>query len=364
MEIGIGVDATAGLTFAEYGEVVQQAARHGYTSAWTPAGVGQDAFQVCGQWWQASTGVVDGGLATGISVVPVPIWTAPALATAAASLAELTGGRFSLGIGSGSIHSADYQRTFGLARQAPLAMMRDYLVVLRGLLTGERVTYRGPSIQLNGLRLRGPGAPVVPLLLGALGPRMLELAGELADGAALNWCTPEQIEWSRGHVARGAERAGRDPADVRIVEYIRVAVDDDVDRARRALAKATMGYALARPGADKSLGYRAHFARMGFDAALEDLETRREAGTPEAELIDRFPGELLRRVGYYGRADGAAAAFRALAAGLDTAIVRVVPSRPGLDGVTAVLRACAPEAWGTPSRGARVSVRPGRPVPR
>lgn len=356
MEIGIGVDATAGLTFAEYREVVQQAARHGYTSAWTPAGVGQDAFQVCGQWWQASTSVVEGGLPTGISVAPVPMWTAPALATAAASLAELTGGRFSLGVGSGSIHNAEYRRTFGLARQAPLALMRDHLAVLRALLAGERVTYQGPSIQLNGLRLRGAGAPRVPLLLGALGPRMLELAGELADGAALNWCTPDQIEWSRTQVARGAGRAGRHPAEVRIVEYIRIAVDDDEDRARRALAKAVLGYALARPGADKSLGYRAHFARMGFDAALEDLETRQEAGAPETELIERFPGELLRRVGYYGRPDGAGTAFRELAAGLDTAIVRVVPSRPGLDGVTAVLRACAPVAWDGTSLAASEAV--------
>lgn len=342
MEIGIGIDATAGLTFPEYRSVIELAANHGYTSAWTPAGVGQDAFQVCGQWWQASTSGRDGGLATGISVVPVPIWTAPSLATAASTMAELTGGRFTLGVGSGSIHSADYRRTFGLPRQAPVAMMREYLDVLRSLFAGERVTHDGPSIRLEGLRLRGANAPAVPLLLGALGPRMLELAGELADGAALNWCTPDQIEWSRAQVSRGAERADRDPARVRLVEYIRIAVDDDEDLARRALAKATLGYALARPGADKTLGYRAHFARMGFDATLEDLESRRERGAPEAELIERFPGDLLRRIGYYGRPEGAAEAFQRLAAGLDTAIVRVVPSRPGQAGVEAVLRACAP----------------------
>src|SRR5215210_7383538 len=103
MEIGLGVDAGAGLTFAEHRDVARTAARHGYDSCWTPAGVGQDAFQVCAQWWGASGAVLSGGVATGIAVVPVPLWTAPALATAAATLGELTEGRFTLGVGSGSI---------------------------------------------------------------------------------------------------------------------------------------------------------------------------------------------------------------------------------------------------------------------
>ena len=60
------------------------AAQVGYASCWTPTGVGQDAFQVCAQWWGASRAVVPRGLATGIAVVPVPRWSVPALATAAA----------------------------------------------------------------------------------------------------------------------------------------------------------------------------------------------------------------------------------------------------------------------------------------
>jgi alkanesulfonate monooxygenase SsuD/methylene tetrahydromethanopterin reductase-like flavin-dependent oxidoreductase (luciferase family) len=171
---------------------------------------------------------------------------------------------------------------------------------------------------------------------------MLSLAGAAADGALLNWCTPEQIAWSRERVAAGARRAGRDPAAVQVVEYIRICVDDDEDVARRAYTRALMGYALARPGASKEAGYRGHFARMGFDAALADLEARRERGASDAELIDAFPRELLSMVGYYGPASGAAAAFRRLAEGLDVAVVRVVPARAGVDAVAAVMRACAP----------------------
>ena len=183
----------------------------------------------------------------------------------------------------------------------------------------------------------------MPVVLGALGPRMLRLAGEAADGAALNWCTPEQIAWSREQVAAGAARAGRDPAEVRIVEYIRICVDEDETTARQAYARAIMGYALVPPGGSKKHGYRAHFARMGFDAALSDLEARRDRGAPQDELIEHFPDDLLRLVGYYGPAAGAAAAFGKLARGLDTAIVRVVPARPGVEAVLEVLEACWPE---------------------
>ena len=76
MEIGIGIDPTARLTFPQHREIIREAVRLGYASAWTPAGVGVDAFQVCGQWWQASTDAIPEGIATGISVVLVPIWSA------------------------------------------------------------------------------------------------------------------------------------------------------------------------------------------------------------------------------------------------------------------------------------------------
>src|SRR5687768_2340365 len=111
MEIGIGLDQGLGLSFAQHRELAREAARLGYASAWTPSGVAQDAFQICGQWWTASAGMAGGGLTTGISVVPVPIWSAPTLAATAGTLGELTGGRFILGIGSGSIHNAEYRHS-------------------------------------------------------------------------------------------------------------------------------------------------------------------------------------------------------------------------------------------------------------
>jgi 5,10-methylenetetrahydromethanopterin reductase len=203
------------------------------------------------------------------------------------------------------------------------------------------VSHEGKAIRLRGQRLPLQ-APLVPVYLGTLGPQMLRLAGEAADGAALNWSTAAQVAWSRERIAEGAKRAGRDVSEITVHEYIRVCVDEDEDAARRGLARAILGYALARPGASKQAGYRGHFARLGFDEQLTELETRREQGATDADLIETFPRELLQAVGYYGPAAGAAAAFGRLAEGLDVAVVRVVRARPGVESVRAVMQACAP----------------------
>lgn len=342
MEIGIGLDPSLRLSWDEQRQMAREAAGAGYASAWTNAGpTGRDAFFVCQQWNAATSDIVSGGIGTGISVVPVPTWSPPNLAAIAGTVGELTGGRFILGIGTGGIYSEDFRRTFGKPAYPPIGMMRDYLVTVRGLLAGQKVDREGPSVSIHGVQLTFQPPPV-PVFLGALGPQMLRLAGEASDGAALNWCTPEQIAFSRERVEAGARRAGRDPSEVRLAEYIRICVDEDETVARRAYTRACMGYALGRHPGGNQYGYRAHFGRMGYEADLSRLEAERERGMPEDELIDAFPTEMLKAVGYYGAAAGAAAAFRRLSQGLDIAIVRVVAARPGVESVRAVLRACAP----------------------
>ena len=160
-----------------------------------------------------------------------------------------------------------------------------------------------------------------------------------------NWCAPEQIAWSRERIAEGAMRAHRDPGQIQVVEYIRVCVDPDVEVARRAFARSTMGYALGQwiPTArERQLGYRAHFERMGYTAVLAELDHMRQRGATPDEVADAFPPELLKHVGYYGTPEGAAAAFRHLAEGLDVALVRVVAARPGIASVLTTLHACRP----------------------
>jgi alkanesulfonate monooxygenase SsuD/methylene tetrahydromethanopterin reductase-like flavin-dependent oxidoreductase (luciferase family) len=346
MECGIGVDPTLRLSFDDQRALAREAASLGYDSIWTNASAtGIDPFHQCAQFWAASAEVRPGGLKTGISVVPVPTWTVLSLAAQAATLGVLTDGRFTLGIGTGSFQEAGFRRTYGLPEQRPVDFMRDYLVPLRQLLAGEEVDYAGAGGTLRGVKL-GVRPPTVPVYLGALGPLMLRLAGEAADGALPNWCTPEQTVWCRERMAEGAARAGRVADPLPVVQYIRICVDEDEKAARRALARQVLSYALVRPGGSPTQGYRAHFARMGFDVELTDLESCRAAGVAEDELLDACPEELLRAVGYYGSADGAAAEFRRIAAGLDVAIARVVVVRPGLASAQAVLRACAPERVG------------------
>jgi alkanesulfonate monooxygenase SsuD/methylene tetrahydromethanopterin reductase-like flavin-dependent oxidoreductase (luciferase family) len=349
MEIGLGLDGTLGLSLADEAELSAEAARLGYASIWTPEGSGYDSFQVCAHRWAASRAVVADGLGTGISVSPVALRTPIGLAMSAGTMTAVTGGRFVLGIGSGALHRPAGRRTFGMGPGSTLDVMRDYVGTVRRLLAGETVTHTGPAASLHGVSLAIDPPPRTPVYLGALGPKMLELGGEVADGLALNWCTPEQVAWSRERIAAGAAAAGRDPAAVKVAEYIRICVDDDVDAARRALARAALGYALGPRGStvrDRRMGYRAHFERMGFTDALRELDEMRSNGSSREEVADAFPAELLLQVGYFGTPDGAAAHFRALAEGLDIAMVRVVAAQPGVDSTLAALRACRPELLG------------------
>ena len=303
MEIGLGVDSRFALGADDQRTVAKEAASIGYASLWTPVGNTREPFDICALWHEAS------GVATGIAVAPVSSWPMEKLASVSKETLERCGGRFTLGIGSG--------RT----TDAPIRVMRQAIEALRARLPDLRV------------------------YLGALGPQMVHLAGERYDGAALNWCSSEQVRWSRERLARGARAAGREVSAVKLHEYIRVCIDRDADAARLAFARMVMTYALAAPKADKTKGYRAHFTRMGFDDVLTDLEKRRDGGAADVELARRFPDELLRRVGYWGPPAGAREAFLGLAEGLDVAIVRLVPTdRNDLEAARLALRACAPKS--------------------
>ena len=341
MEIGLGLDVRLRLSYPELRSLAREAVGLGYESLWTTSNVYEDAFQTCGQWSTATADLVDGGIKTGIGVVPAPLWTPTSLAIAGGTLSELSGGRFVLGVGCGNIGSEVYRREHGLQPAGPIGLMRDYLTVLRQLLAGQPADYDGRTLQMHGARLDFT-PPFVPLFVGALGPQMLRLTGERADGVTLNWCRPEQVAWAREQVAEGATAAGRSPSDVTIGQYIRVCVDEDEEAARRGLTRALMRYALRMPGSVTETGYRRHFGRMGFEEALTELEQRLERGALNDEIVDAFPPDLVRQVGYYGPPSGAAAAVRRLAEGLDLAIVRVIAARPGAEAVLATMQACRP----------------------
>ncbi|MBV9896869.1 MAG: LLM class flavin-dependent oxidoreductase [Chloroflexi bacterium] len=340
MKAGVGIDPRLGLSRQQQTELVKEAARLGFDSLWTPAGVTvRSIFLTCRDWWEAS------GLSVGTSVIPFPGWSLPTLAAEAASLNDLCGGKFSLGIGLGAYPSPALLRQLNLPKVPTVTYTREYLSGLQTLLKGETLDADGQGVKLHGLRLAFE-APKTPVYLAAMGERMLRLAGECADGVTPNWCSAAQIAWMRTYVNQGAQKAGRTAADVPFALYIRVCIDEDEDAARRTFAGNMLGYAMARPGQPKDSGYRAHFGRMGFEEVLTDLERRRDQGAKVSELVDLVPPELLRRVGYFGRADGAAEALRVLAADLDEAMVRLITVRSGdLDACVAAITACQPSGW-------------------
>jgi alkanesulfonate monooxygenase SsuD/methylene tetrahydromethanopterin reductase-like flavin-dependent oxidoreductase (luciferase family) len=346
MKAGVGIDPALGLSRAQQRTLVQESARLNFESFWTPAGLtGRSIFQTCREWWEATAEIVPGGLTVGTSVIPVPGCSVPSLAAESATLSDLSGGKFNLGIGLGGYPSESVRKQLGLPLVSPIALTRDFLAPLRTLFAGKPVDYDGATVHLHGLTL-GIKAPPVPVYLAALGPRMLRLAGVLANGVTPNWSSPEQIALMRDQVSEGARQSGRDPSDVPFAQYIRVCVDEDEDAARRAFATNVLRYAMARPGQPKTLGYRAHFGRMGFHDILLELEARRDAGADIPDLVDSVPAELLRKVGYFGPAAGAGAELERLAQGLDEAMVRIITVRPGdVDACLNTVRACAPEGW-------------------
>jgi alkanesulfonate monooxygenase SsuD/methylene tetrahydromethanopterin reductase-like flavin-dependent oxidoreductase (luciferase family) len=341
MMIGVGLDARLGLPFDQMRAAAREAGPLGFDSLWTPAGGVPDSFHVCAAWSH------DTPLRTGIAVVPAArMWTPLGLAAQAATLAQLSSGRFVLGVGTGG-YGPGFWASVGLPNR-PIAVMREYVTQVRALLAGETATARETDIGggtpgwPRAASLGVKDLPSAPVYLAALGPQMLRLAGETADGVLLNWATPERIAVSRARVDEGAARAGRDPGAVPVTMYIRVCIDDDVAAARQALGLQVLGYALGHPGVPQDAGYRGLFAQMGFDDVLRDLEARRDRGATMSELVEAIPEQMLQEVGYYGPAAAAPAAFARLSAGLDEAIVRVITARPGLEPVIAAMAALTP----------------------
>ena len=341
MLIGVGLDARLGLPFAQLRAAARAAGPFGFDSLWTPAGGVPDSFHVCAAWSQ------DTSLRTGIAVVPAArMWTPLGLAAQAATLAQLSSGRFVLGVGTGG-YGPGFWASVGLPNR-PIAVMREYVTQIRALLAGETVAVRETDVGggtpgwPRSASLGVADLPPAPVYLAALGPQMLRLAGEAADGALLNWATPEHIAVSRARIGEGIARAGRDPGAVPVTMYIRVCIDDDVTAARQALGSQVLGYALGQPGVPQDVGYRGLFARMGFEEVLRELEARRDRGAPLSELTGAVPEQMLQAVGYYGPAAAAPAAFARLSDGLDEAIVRVITARPGLEPVIAAMAALRP----------------------
>ncbi|ACZ91595.1 LLM class F420-dependent oxidoreductase [Streptosporangium roseum] len=189
-----------------------------------------------------------------------------ALAGQALTAQAATGNRLTLGIGPS--HQQIIEGQFGHSYDRPARHVREYLSALRPLLRGEHVEYRGQTLSAAG-QVDVPGAEPPSVLISALGPVMLRVAGELADGTVTVWAGPETIADHIGPgITRAASEAGR-PAP-RIVATVLASVTADPDGVRRQVDE-QVGFAGRFPS------YRALLDRQGKSGVHETVIAGDEA---------------------------------------------------------------------------------------
>jgi alkanesulfonate monooxygenase SsuD/methylene tetrahydromethanopterin reductase-like flavin-dependent oxidoreductase (luciferase family) len=160
----------------------------------------------------------------GVGLLPVPLRNVAVTAMEAATLHRMFPGRAILGVGHGV---QDWMGQVGARAESPVTLLREYLLALRSLLGGERVSTDGRYVKLDAVALDWPPVAAVPVLAGVTGPRSLRLSGEAADGTILTASTaPEGVRAARRLIDEGRESAGRtDPHEV--VVYLRTATGPD-----------------------------------------------------------------------------------------------------------------------------------------
>jgi alkanesulfonate monooxygenase SsuD/methylene tetrahydromethanopterin reductase-like flavin-dependent oxidoreductase (luciferase family) len=315
----------------------------GFDSIWTHNRTMPSAFWLCTDWWRAAAAAGHDDVDVGIGVIPAPrMWHPGSLASIAATASLLTNGHFVLGLGTGG-YGEQFWSGLGLPNR-PIAIMEDYIGALRAAATGGKVAYRGKVLSLRSFSLEA-APPPIPIYLAALGPQMLRLAGRAADGALLNWASPEVIAASSRWLAEGAESAGRSRSDVRLAMYLRCCIDDDVTVARRVIAAEILEKVQPQDRRDKSggLGYRGQFIRLGFEREIVQLEDKLARGASTSDLLDDVPEALCSAAGYYGTAADAPRRLAELTSGLDQVVLRLVPAVRDLDRIRATLDALAPD---------------------
>ena len=235
----------------------------GYGEIWMTEGFGRDSLTQLTVIASATDRI---SLGTGI----LPMFSRTPLITAmsSAGLANASDGRFILGLGVGNRPATEDGH--GAAYRQPMEHLSDMVHIVRALLQGEEVNHQGKAIRVNKATL-GDAKPIgkVPIYIAALGPRMLRLAGALADGVLLSWTAASYLEQAVQLVKEGATTAGRDPSEVAISGYLRVAVTDDLEAGRASLQREISRYASGHH-------YQSFFRNTGFDAEMTGAQAARD----------------------------------------------------------------------------------------
>lgn len=295
-----------GFTLAEHAELSREAERLGYTDAWSLEVDGTDCF--------TPLAVVGGATQMRLGTAIANVYTrGPAtLAQCAASIAEVAPGRFNLGIGSGSQPIVEMWNSGTFSK--PATRVREMAQFLRQALAGERVVFYGQTFHVDGFRLSRPVEQPIPIHVAALREGMLKVAGEVADGAIINWLSADDCRKSVGVVREAAKAAGRDPDAIEITARLMVNIDPptaDADVGRRRLINAYLNVPV----------YRSFHEWLGRSESLKGMWDAWEGGDRKG-AVAAIPDQVVSDLVVHGTAEERNAHVqRYLDAGVDTAFL-------------------------------------------
>jgi probable F420-dependent oxidoreductase len=256
----------------------------GYHACWLGEGANFDSFSLSGAIASRTS------LQIATAIVPIYNRTPMILAMSAATVAQLTGSRFILGLGSSTQNMMNGWN--GVPAERPLLRMRETIGVIRRLLAGEKVTFRGETLHVEGARLETTPAAPPPIYMAALNKKMLRLAGEIADGVILNLFGPQHLPMLLAEVASGADSAGRDLSEIEVVVRLQVAVGVSREEAHTR-ARAAFGPYVA------ASGYNAFYRWLGYEAEAEAVAEAMTKGQ-RAEVQRAISSDLADALVVYG----------------------------------------------------------------
>jgi probable F420-dependent oxidoreductase len=310
-----------GVTFGSLGvlgpravlDIARLATSLDYRSLWTVEATGTDAISLLG-----ATAAVAPGLDLGTGIVPVQVRTPPLAAMSAATLQALSPDAtvwFGVGVSAPAI-----LRQHGAApADRPIARMREYVALLRECLSGEPVTFEGDFWSVRRFRLGvrlGERRPRI--VMAALNPQMLKLAGEIADGVLLNYLPA-------AHVPACVEQV-RAGGDARIFAYVHAAVGE-LDRSLRSARRDLFNYAMAD-------GYARMFRAAGFSDDVDEARTRAKDGDRDGALA-AISEDMVQAIDFVGtEAEVGRFVESYVAAGVEQPILMPMPWREDRFAVT------------------------------
>jgi F420-dependent oxidoreductase-like protein len=272
MKLGLSMGYVLGSDVGEFVALAQEAERLGFSVVWAAEAYGSDAPTVL-SYIAAQTSSID----VGTAVMQIPGRTPAMTAMTAATLDLLSGGRFRLGLGvSGPQVSEGWH---GVRFDKPLARTREYVAIVRQALERQTVRHDGEFFTLPlpdgpGKALKLTVHPLrerLPLYLAAVGPKNLELTGEIADGWLAIFLSPEYAGEALSHLTAGQSRAGRREERLDVAATVPVVFGDDV----AACADPVRGYAalyIGGMGSRSQNFYNQLACRMGFEAAAREVQ--------------------------------------------------------------------------------------------